>query len=400
MSALTESLAAELEEERRMALRALIAEPFVDAGAPAYALVRRHERQLAALAAELLGYRLELSSTAARLVKLPTPAALERPIRIRPVSASGRARPRDEWPVLSDRAAALLFLTLAALERAGAQTAIAELARSVREAGAEAEPPIAIDFRSRGDRVAFADGLELLLTWGVVEHVSGSHASYRRAEEQDEDEALLTIDRRRLALLLCDPALAASAQGLEDLLDESGLHAPTPEGERRARSQRLARRLVEDPVLYLDELDEEERVYFLGQRARIEGGVEQATAMQVERRAEGSAAIEPDRALTDLPFPAGSLVKQLALLLCDGLEAGEPVAWDELRGRVRALLARHAEHWRRDPDDPAEVDSLMHAAARVLDGLGLARADPDALVPRPMCARFRAPTVRAGRVAE
>ena len=393
MSGLPPSLAAEQEEERRAALRALLAEPFVDAGAPAYALIRRHERHLAALCADLLGYRLELSSSAARLVKLPTPAALERPIRVRPVSASGRARPRDEWPALSDRAATLLVLTLAALERSGAQTAIAELARGVREAGAEAEPPLAVDFRSRGDRVAFADGLELLLSWGVVVHVSGSHSSYRRAEEQEEDEALLTIDRRRLGLLR-DPALAAKAERLEDLLDESGVHAPTPEGERRARGQRVARRLVEDPVLYLDELDDEDRAYFLGQRARIEGGVERATGTRVERRAEGSAAIEPDRALTDLPFPAGSLVKQLALLLCDGLEPGAQLTWEEVRERVRTLLAGHREHWNRDPDDAAEVDALTHAAARVLGGLGLATVDDGVVVPRPMCARFRAPTVR------
>jgi uncharacterized protein (TIGR02678 family) len=395
VTALPPSLAAEQQEERRTALRALLAEPFVDAGAPAYALIRRHERHLVELCADLLGYRLELSSSAARLVKLPTSAALKRPVRIRPVSASGRARPRDEWPALSDRAATMLFLTLAALERAGAQTAIAELARGVREAGAEAEPPVAVDFHSRGDRVAFADGLGLLLSWGVIVHVSGSHASYRRADEQDEDEALLTIDRRRLALLLRDPALAARAERLDDLLDESGLHAPTPEGERRARGQRLARRLIEDPVLYLDELDDDERAYFLGQRARIEGGVERATGMQVERRAEGSAAIEADRALTDLPFPARSLVKQLALLLCDGLEPGEALAREDLRERVRALLAEHREHWNRDPDDPAEVDALTRAATRVLGDLGLVRAHPDAaLLVRPMCARFRAATVR------
>ena len=36
-----------------------------------------------------------------------------------------------------------------------------------------------------------------------------------------------------------------------------------------------------------------------------------------ERRAEGTACIERERALTDFPFPANSTRKQAALLLCD-----------------------------------------------------------------------------------
>ena len=60
----------------------------------------------------------------------------------------------------------------------------------------------------RSERVAFADGLDLLCAWGVLEHTSGSHESYAR-REQGDDEALFTVDRRRLALLLRDPAIGA-----------------------------------------------------------------------------------------------------------------------------------------------------------------------------------------------
>lgn len=383
--------------ERRSALRALLAAPFVHAHEPAYALVRRHERALATALQSTYGYRLEVGSTAARASGPPTPAGLRRPLRIRPASASGRQRPPDEWPALSDRGCLLLLLTLAALERGGAQTAIAELARAVELAGADVDPPVAVDFRRRPERVAFADGLDLLCAWGVLEHASGSHVSYAR-REQGEDEALFTVDRRRLALMLRDPAAALEATMLDELLDESARHPPTPEGENRARAERLARRLTEDPALMLADLEDEERAYFLGQRARLEDAVAEATGHAVERRAEGSALIADDRAFTDVPFPTNATVKQAALLLCDTLanvEPGTVLSEEALRDAVSGLVAAHGDHWGRDADDPAQVAALGVAATEVLVACDLARrTDTGGVEPRPLAARFRAPTVR------
>ena len=147
-------------------MRALLAAPFVGADEPAYVLIRRHERELASALQVTYGYQLEVGSTAARASGLPTPDGLRRPLRIKPASASGRKRPPDEWPVLNDRACALLLLTLVALERGGAQTAIAELAQEVERAGSDVEPPVGVDFRQRSERMAFADGLDLLCAWG------------------------------------------------------------------------------------------------------------------------------------------------------------------------------------------------------------------------------------------
>ena len=389
--------ALEVADERREALRALLAAPFVGAGESAYALVRHHERELARTAADLLGYRLEVGATAARLSGPPTSDGVRRPIRIRPVSASGHARPVDEWPALSDRAAVLLFLTLAALERGGAQVAIADLARAVAQAGADADPPIAVDFDARHERVAFADGLDLLVAWGVVAHTAGARESYRR-REQDDSEALLTIDRRRLALVLRDPATAASATTLEDVAGEQHRYSEHAEGERRARGHRLARRLVEDPVLLLDALDDDDRAYFLGQRARLEEGVADALGLDVERRAEGSALIVDDRRLTDVPFPTNATVKQLALLLCDVLAAlpadGELDA-RRLRDAVAELLREHEAHWQRDPRDADLVRRLCREVADLLAGLGLARrTESGGLRPLPPCARYRDPALK------
>lgn len=384
-------------EERRGALRALLDNTFVGAEQPAYALVRRHEQELARTCVDLFGYRLEVGGTAARLVGTPTVAALERPLRVRPASVSGRARPRDEWPVLGDRAAVLLLLTLAALERGATQTAIAELARDVAAAGADAQPPVGVDFTARAERVAFADGLDLLTAWGVLEHTAGSRASFSRVEQGGEDEALLTVDRRRLALVLRDPVAALGAESVADLLADDGAYSPTAEGENRRRLHRLAQRLVEDPVVLLDDLDDSYRAYFLSQRQRLEERVGEATGLAVERRAEGTAMIAPDRTLSDVAFPTNATVKQVALLLCDVLVArnGDAVISAEaLRGHVRRLVARHGEHWQRDAGDPVQVSRLARDATAVLCALDLAREDEDGLRPGSLAARFRSPELR------
>ena len=387
--------------ERTEALRALLVAPFVDAADPAYTLIRRHERELATTLQTSFGYKLEVGSTAARAAGLPTPDGLRRPLRIRPASASGRQKPPDEWPALGDRGCLLLLLTLTALERAGAQTAIADLARDVELAGADVDPPITVVFRERAERLAFADGLDLLCWWGVLEHTSGSRESYARGEQR-EDEALFTVDRRRLALLLRDPVAALEAESLEQLIDESARDAPTPEGENRARFVRLARRLAEDPALLLDDLTEDERSYFLGQRARIENAVAEATGYQVERRAEGSALVVEGRAFTDVPFPTNSTTKQVALLLCDTLAATPPgtsLSDEAVRAAVADLIAKHGDHWHRDRDDPAQLSQLAVATTDVLVAAGLARrTDAGGLQPTPLAARFREPKLQTGGI--
>jgi uncharacterized protein (TIGR02678 family) len=384
--------------ERTRAMRALLTQPFLDGRDPAYALVRRHERPLAQALQATYGYQLEVTSTAARATGPPTADGLRRPLRVPPASLSGRKRTRDEWPALSDRGCVLLLLTLVALERAGLQIALTDLARETERAGADVDPPVTVEFRQRSERAAFADGLDLLCEWGVLEHSAGSHESYAR-RDQGEDEALFTVDRRRLALLVRDPTAALNSAALDDLLDESSRYAPTVEGENRARAERLARRLTEDPALLLDDLDEADRGYFLGQRARIEDAVAGATGYQVERRAEGSALIVEDRAFTDLPFPTNATVKQLALLLCDRLAmAGSDgqLSAESVRDAVRALVREYAEHWGRDPEDPAQVGAMADSAVDVLVACDLARRGiAGGLRPTPLSARFRAPALHA-----
>jgi uncharacterized protein (TIGR02678 family) len=391
------------QTERTRALRALLTKPFLDARTSEYALVRRHERELATSLQSTYGYQLEVGSTAARASGPPTEAGRSRPIRVPPGSVSGRRRPTDEWPSLSDRGCLLLMLTLVALERGGTQTAIAELARDVERAAADVDAPLSVDFNDRRERLAFADGLDLLCDWGVIAHTSGSRDSYARRDRRD-DEALFTIDHRRLALLVRHPAAALQADTTVELADESELHPSTPEGENRARFERLARRLTEDPVLLLADLDGDDRAYFLGQRARIEDAVSSATGSPVERRSDGSALISDERDLTDVPFPTNATVKQVALLLCDTLAdcgPGGELSTEAIRDAVRRLVTEHGGHWSRDPRDPGQVAALADAAMDVLHACDLIRRSPaGSWQPTPLAARFRAPTLKRVRKAD
>ncbi|MGH3030650.1 MAG: TIGR02678 family protein [Gaiellaceae bacterium] len=385
------------QEELRQATRALLREPFVGADDPTFPLVRRHEAVLARRLAALWGYQLDVTPGFARLYKRPTDAGLRRWLRIPPGSASGRERPRDEWPRLDRRRATLLPLTMAALERSGQQTVLGELAHAVAEAGGRCEPPLEIDFDRRPERLAFADVLDLLCHWAVLRLDDGSRASFF-AREPGDDEALFTIDRKRLGSLLRDPFCAITAQSLDDLTDDRYDYAPTDEGQVRRIRHRLARMLTEDPVLYIDRLTEEERAYFHRQRAYLEDRVGDYTGLVPERRAEGTACIEPERMLTDLPFPANSTRKQAALLLCDVLarRAGEdaaPLAHEELRAAMHALVERHGASWNRRADDPVEVESLLDDALGVLAGLDLVERPEGGVRPLPLCGRFRDPRV-------
>jgi uncharacterized protein (TIGR02678 family) len=383
------------QEELRQATRALLREPFVGGGDAAFPLVRRHEAVLAKRFSDFWGYQLDVTPGFARLHKRPTDAGLRRPLRIPPGSASGRERPRDEWPRLDRRRGTLLLLTMAALERSGQQTVVGELARAVAEAGGRCEPPLEVDFELRPERLAFADVLDLLCHWGLLRLDDGSRASFV-TREPGHDEALFTIDRKRLASLLRDPFRAISAQCVEDLTDDRRDYAPTDDGQNRRIRHRLARMLTEDPVVYLDRLTDEERAYFHRQRAYLESRVADFAGLVPERRAEGTACIEPERTLTDLPFPANSTRKQAALLLCDVLagrvaEGTETLSYEELRKALRVLVERHGASWNRRADDPVEVETLLDDALAVLADLDLIERDGDSFRPLPLCGRFRAP---------
>lgn len=380
-----DALAAAADEERRRALRALLQRQVLIAPDPDLGLVRRHRDHLATVVRDQLGGTLTVANDTAHLSKV---VGLDeaRPLRLPPRSQGERAKPIDDRRALDGRGALLLCIVAGVLEHRGwTQVPLGALAEDVVVRARTLE--IEMDWRTRADRLALGDAIELLGSIGVLTLRSGV-----AGERDSDEEAFYDVHRRRLTLLIGDPVRCAEAMVPADLerpADELG------ELAGRVRTRRILRALVEDPVLYLDDLDADDRDYFLSQRARLEGLARHLTGLQPERRREGTALIATGRELTDRPFPARGHVKQLALLLLPELCAldaadGSTVARQTVDGLVRRLVTEHARHWAWDPSDPADVESARDRAVAVLVDLRLAADDSGGLRVLPVAHRYRA----------
>ena len=140
----------ELADYQR-AVRTLLRHPLISEHHPdrtALPLVRRWSAELRTDLTTALGYRLELSATAARLVRAIDDLDTGRPARTR----SDRVFDRRRY--------AYLALVLAALGRAGIQVALSELADTVA-ADAQRIDGLGLDTGRGAHRAAFVD----VVTW-------------------------------------------------------------------------------------------------------------------------------------------------------------------------------------------------------------------------------------------
>jgi uncharacterized protein (TIGR02678 family) len=380
-----------LQQERQEAARALLMHPLLAAELHprAFSLVRRHEPWLSERFRHLLGYRLALRAEHARLYKRPRAAYADRPARIRPGAA--QPGPEDGWAPFTRRHYLLLALSLAVLEshHGRAQALIGGLAGEVSALGAELE--LGVDFERREERRAFAEGLELLCRIGVLRQRDGSREAFVGRDERRE-EALFDIDHGRLGDLKATPLALTEIESVAQLLAEE--YPPTEDGERARRRHRIARTLVEEPLLYVEELAEDERDSYRSQRHRLEPELEALCGLQAERRAEGSSLIDPSGTLTDVRFPTRSTDSLLALLLCERLRcAAREEGRNPLPGSaVAALLAELRERLALDAGSGEELDEPV---LELLERHRLiAREAPAQVRVLPALARFAKPTVR------
>ncbi len=375
--------------EREHAATALLMRPLLTAeeDPDAFTLVRRHGEWLTDRFAHLLGYRLAIRGDNARLYKRPRRPYGDRPARIRPGSA--RPGPEDGWSPFGRRHYVLLALALAVLEahHGRSQALIGGLAVEATTLGAELG--LRVDFERRDERKSFADVLELLCRLGVLRQRDGSRAAFVARDEALE-EALFDIEHARLGDLKATPLALTGIERVEQLLAEE--YPASDDGERARRRHRIARTLVEEPVLYVDELAPAEQDSYRSQRHRLEPELEAITGLQAERRAEGSALIDAARRLSDVRFPTRSTESLLALLACERLrsaayEAGRnPLP----RSELDALLAELRERLRIDAG--SELD---RAAVALLEAHRLiVREQPAQVRVLPAIARFARPTLR------
>jgi len=396
------------EAERRQALRALLARPLLlaEREPELFALVVRHRAELVRWFGENAGWTLVVDAGArhARLLKRAA-----RPDPTRPARAPGR-RPFDR------RRYVILALALAALDGEAIQVTLARLAEKVRELSLEEDELAPFDPGESAERRAFVDVVRLLEELGVLAFQDGDADRYARSP--GEGDALYDVRERLLSRLLAAPRPPALCAGPAQMSEEE--RAATEEGERTAARHAVFRRLLDDPVVYKDELDARGRDWLAAGSGFLYERLERDAGLAVERRAEGLAATDAAGTLTDTAFPeGGSTVKHAALLLCEWLAerargvgpavrplgsapaAGEPSAaragpdrapipWPEVVARVRAHQVEHATRWSREWEaTEGGAEALAREAARLLAGFGLAAFAPDGgLAPRPACARF------------
>lgn len=293
----------ELEEYQR-AVRLVLEHPLITARHPdekALRLIRKWAPTMRADLADQLDYRLEIYATCARLVRVYDEFLPTHGLRTIREGRSGRPFDRTRYTYLC--------LTLAALDRAGAQVTLTELAAEVTVTAQGLD--IAFDPAVYADRLALVDVVSWLEQVGALSLADSTTTAW--VSRPDEGEVLYDIDRAVAAAIYRPTVVAQHLSSADDLLARPVTHS---RDRRRQDAARRARRLlVEQPVVLDAEIDlDARRNLRQGQAALLD--VERLTGARVERRAEGHALIDPPGGrLTDQLFPTHSHVSAGALLL-------------------------------------------------------------------------------------
>jgi uncharacterized protein (TIGR02678 family) len=386
---------AEEQAQRRAALRALLAKPLLvaDTDGEALVLIRRHLTELREWLNRETGWRLVADSQTARLFKTATVLS----------DSSHPVRGHNKEP-FGRRRYVTLCLALSALARADAQTTLGSLADDVLTGAAEPELAAAgftLTLDSRADRSDLVAVVRLLLGWGVLSRVAGDEDAYLSAGT----DVLYDVRRPVLGVLLSGargPSTVTAgtfSARLSELTAE-----PVVESDdlrNQALRRRLTRRLLEDAVVYYDELDDDESAYLLSQRHAITRRIAEATGLIPEMRAEGIAMVDPDDELTDVRMPEQRTDGHVTLLVAEHLARREQATLDELHAFVRRAAAEHAGYWRKGVTEPAAETELLAIALEKLSALRLVQVDGHVVRGRPAIARFALdePTIRETRKA-
>ncbi|AWN16337.1 TIGR02678 family protein [Salinisphaera sp. LB1] len=373
----------EIDEQRQRALRALLARPLMRADDRVFGLVRAHADYLRTWFARECGWVLRVERGHARLAK--------RAADVNDASRGAREFNRNRY--------ILLCLALAVLEREDVQITLARLGERLMVEALDSQLVasgfvFALDRQTeRRDLVAVC---RLLLELGIISRVAGDEQAYIN----QSGDALYDIHRPLLAAVLAGdrgPSAVADAGTLDARL--AALAADNPaEGEdarRTALRHRLSRRLLDDPLLYLDELDADEREYFLNQRGPMGRRLAEATGLTAEHRAEGTALVDARGELTDVALPQQGTDAHATLLLAEflaaRLRAGQsgPVPEAEVLAFMREAAREHRKYWRKAAQESGAERILAAAALERLEALRLIRHADQTIEPLPAICRFR-----------
>jgi uncharacterized protein (TIGR02678 family) len=387
-------------EEVRAALRALLMTPLMDAAHEDFAAVRRHADRLRDWFARETGWVLHVERDGARLYK-------------RPADLSDATR---GLPGYDRRRYVLLCLACAVLERADPQITLRLLGERLLELAADpalASLGFSFTLGAQHERRELVAVCRTLLALGVLQHVAGDEEAFvQAAGTAVQADALYDVQRRMLAGMLAavrGPSTWAKAEApaslderLHALVDEHV--ADSEEGRRTAMRHHIARRLLDDPVVYLDRLAPEARSYFLNQRGAMAGRLCEAAGLTAEQRAEGLALVDEAGLLTDLAMPSEGTDAHVTLLAADYLatrqrlartadDDGSPRASIAIREHdiaefLRDARERYGRYWRKSAREAGAERELAAIAVERLERLQLVERRASFVHPLPALARF------------
>ena len=350
--------------EYQQAARQVLRHPLITAAYPDKAtlpLARKWAPQLREDLAETLGYTLISNGDTIRLRRVQDTLDPTRP-------ADTRAKkPFDR------RRYAYLVLTLSALGRSGGQVALSELADAVAAEAGRIDG-LGMDTERKADRDAFVDAVAWLAARGALRMADGSATDW--VNDPERAEALYDIDRDIVGAVYAPSRVLQHLDSVTGLLVDVASAGPGQgiNAERRRAGRRARRLVLENPVVYYADVDENLRG--LLRSPALAEDLERLTGLPLERRAEGVALINSGGRLTDVTFPGTGTVAQAALLLCARI-AGY---LQRNRGRVEHLPTATAAE--RLAEASARIDAVIPAragvAALLADAVNAASLEPAA----------------------
>jgi len=399
----------EVEAERRRALRALLRHPLLTASgeqAEEYNLVRRHSEWLKQWLMRFPVWTLHVDKEVARLRKIP-PDLLD---DTRP------AIDRTSGTSFSKRRYALFCLALAALEQSDRQTTLGQIARIIMELVAADRDlqaaGLVFDIGNYDHRRDLVHAVRFLMDSGLLSRLDGDEHEF--LNRNDASDVLYDINRSILASILNvsrSPSAIETAPNrtAEDtlaerwarLIDESTVaravadRAYSDDDTRNQRIRcRLVRALLDDPVLYFHDLNDEERRYLAEHRGYLLRQISEATGLIAEVRREGIAMVDDEGNLTDLKLPEEGTDGHLSLLLVQWLSEssrnseGAAIPISAIEERVRHLIKVHGSRWRKEAREAGAEIRLTEDALLRLRGLRLIQLTAGGVVPLAATGRY------------
>lgn len=378
-------------DEFRLALRALLMQPLMNPAHTDFPAVRRQADALREWFGRETGWVLQVEREGARLYKRPAPADLLDATR--------------GLPEYDRRRYVLLCLACAVLERAEPQITLHLLGSRVLELAAEPGLlPHGFEFTlsSATERRELVSVCRSLLDLGVLQRVAGDEEGYVHSQGGAQADALYDIHRRTLAGMLAavrgpstwppGEAPAIFAARLHSLVAEHAVDSD--EARRTALRHALARRLLDDPVVYAESLDAETQSYFANQRGVMAARLCEATGLVVEQRAEGLALTDETGTLTDVEMPAEGTEAHVTLLVAEHLAGrirrGETgtITENAVEVFLRGVAEHYGRYWRKSAREPGAELELTRIALDRLHRLQLIDRQGASVRALPAIARF------------